>query len=245
MRIVLYMDSICPGNPLRPDKSRTTECLYWTIVDFPDHVLTSSVGWFVFSTTRRTTIDDLGGPSLFMRAALNEFWTSKAGHADFRKGVMVDCKRGACLIRASFAGFLSDEKALKEFMGLKGAGGSKPCIVCRNVVQFIDGDCMTGSRYVGIDTTDRGALEYQSNDDVYRIVDRLRHTKAHGTRTQLEKEEQVFGVSHIDGGLLFDCRTRVIVRPVDHYIRDPMHVLLSGGVASTHAARVSSPTRTT
>ena len=238
VRIVLYMDSICPGNPLRPDKSRTTECLYWTIVDFPDHVLTSSVGWFVFSTTRRTTIDDLGGPSLFMRAALNEFWTSKAGHADFRKGVIVDCKRGACLIRASFAGFLSDEKALKEFMGLKGAGGSKPCIVCRNVVQFIDGDCLAGSRYVGIDTTDRGALEYQSNDDVYRIVDRLRHTKAHGTRTQLEKEEQVFGVSHIDGGLLFDCRTRVIVRPVDHYIRDPMHVLLSGGVASTHTARV-------
>ena len=49
VRIVLYMDSICPGNPLRPDKSRTTECLYWTIVDFPDHVLSSSVGWFVFS----------------------------------------------------------------------------------------------------------------------------------------------------------------------------------------------------
>ena len=34
MRIVMYMDAISPGNPLRPDKSRTTECLYWSIIDF-------------------------------------------------------------------------------------------------------------------------------------------------------------------------------------------------------------------
>ena len=61
VRIVLYMDSVCPWNPLRPDNSRTTECLYWTIVDFPDYVLSSSVGWFVFSTIRRSTIDDEPG----------------------------------------------------------------------------------------------------------------------------------------------------------------------------------------
>ena len=86
VRIVLYMDSVCPGNPLRPDRSRTTECLYWTIVDFPDYVLSSSVGWFVFSTIRRTTIDDdLGGPSVFMRIAMNEFWNSDVGRADFRQ----------------------------------------------------------------------------------------------------------------------------------------------------------------
>ena len=37
------------------------------------------------------------------------------------------------------------------------------------------------------------------------------------------------------------CSTVALVSssgPVDHYIRDPMHVLLSGGVASTHTARV-------
>ena len=35
LRIVFYLDTIAPGNPLRPEKSRTTECLYWTIIDFP------------------------------------------------------------------------------------------------------------------------------------------------------------------------------------------------------------------
>ena len=36
MRIVIYIDEICPGNPLRPEKSRTLQAIYWTFVDFPD-----------------------------------------------------------------------------------------------------------------------------------------------------------------------------------------------------------------
>ena len=103
-------------------------------------------------------------------------------------------------------------------------------------MQFVDADCMAGSRYAGIDTDDRRAFEYQTNDDIYRIVDRLKHTRTNGTRAQLEREEQVFGVPFVEGGLLFDGQSRMLVRPVDHYIRDPMHVLLSGGVASAHTA---------
>ena len=114
VRIVLYMDSICPGNPLRPDKSRTTECVYWTIVDFPDHILVSTLGWFVFSTMRRTTIEDsMGGPSVFMAMTMKQFWSADTDRPNFEKGVLIDCHRRAFLLRASFAGFLSDEKALK------------------------------------------------------------------------------------------------------------------------------------
>ena len=57
-------------------------------------------------------------------------------------------------------------------------------------LQLVDADCMAGSRYVGIDRDDRRLLEYQSNDDVYQIVDRFEHTRTHGTRAQLEREEQ-------------------------------------------------------
>ena len=123
-------------------------------------------------------------------------------------------------------------------MGLKGAAGSKPCIVCRNVVQFVDADSMAGSRYVGIDVVNRTLLEYQSNNDIYQIADRLQHTSTHRTRTQLEHEEKAFGISYIPGGLLFDNHIRGLLHPVDHYIRDPQHVLLSGGVAGTHMARL-------
>ena len=29
MRVVIYIDEICPGNPLRPDKARTLQAIYW------------------------------------------------------------------------------------------------------------------------------------------------------------------------------------------------------------------------
>ena len=126
LRIVLYMDSISPGSPLRPDKSRTTECLHWTILDFPGHALSSSSVWFVFSTIRRATIDDdIGGPSVFMNIVMKEFWNSDVGRPDFQRGVMVECRRGVCLSRASFAGFLSYEKALKGVHGPQGRSGDQ------------------------------------------------------------------------------------------------------------------------
>ena len=34
-KIVLYIDEVCPGNPLRPEKSRTTQAVYWAMADLP------------------------------------------------------------------------------------------------------------------------------------------------------------------------------------------------------------------
>ena len=34
-RIVIYIDEIDPGNPLRPDKGRTLQAIYWTFADLP------------------------------------------------------------------------------------------------------------------------------------------------------------------------------------------------------------------
>ena len=45
--------------------------------------------------------------------------------------------------------------------------------------------------------------------------------------------EQAWGVNYIPEGLLFDDDLRSIIRPIEHCIRDPMHMLLSSGVAGT------------
>ena len=33
LKFILYIDEIGPGNPLRPDKSRTLQAIYWAIVE--------------------------------------------------------------------------------------------------------------------------------------------------------------------------------------------------------------------
>ena len=239
MRIVMYMDTISPGNPLRPDKSRTTECLYWSIIDFPDHVLKRQLGWLVYSTVRTTILERLPGRNTaWMKLALREFFAPAAGRPSFRSGIVVSSRDRAFMVRCKFAGFIADEKALKEFMGLKGASGSKPCITCRNLVQFVEPEVLEGSRFVGPDEIDHRLLEYQTSDDVYDIVDRLSEVASTESKAALHRAEQALGVSFEPDGVLFAADLRDVCRPIEHYIRDTMHILVSGGVAGTETARV-------
>ena len=33
LRLVIFADELCPGNPFRPEKSRTLMCIYWSFID--------------------------------------------------------------------------------------------------------------------------------------------------------------------------------------------------------------------
>ena len=39
LRIIIYIDEICPGNPLRPEKARTLQAIYWAVAGWPQRVL--------------------------------------------------------------------------------------------------------------------------------------------------------------------------------------------------------------
>ena len=242
LRIVIYMDSINPGNPLRPEKNRTTECVYWTIAEFPDHVLTKASGWLVFSAIRTTLVEQWPGSfSGFMKSVITLFWSPDRKSQSFERGIMVPFNDRSVIVRCCLGGILADEKAHKEIFGLKGASGSKPCITCQNVIQFVDKAALAraGGFWVGIDEVDHRKLQYSSSDDVYGIVDQLRGTFGTVTKARFKRMEQATGINYDPEGLLFiDNRMRRIVRPVEMCFRDPMHSLVSNGVAGTESARL-------
>ena len=241
LRIVLYMDSINPGNPLRHDAGRNTECVYWTIVEFPDHVLTSASGWFVFAAIRSTTLQDWPGHySGFMRKIVELFWPNRLS-PNFESGILVPCIDRSLLVRCGLGGFLADEKAHKEVFGLKGAAGTKPCITCQNVIQFVDDAVIerSGTFWVGIDEIDNRKLRRCTSDTVYSLVDELRAVHGTVTKSRFARMQQATGINYNPDGLLFiDNRLRRLVRPVEMCLRDPMHSLVSGGVAGTESARL-------
>jgi hypothetical protein len=45
-RLALYFDEVKPGNVLRPDKGRSLQCVYWTLLDLPDWFRSRGYGWF-------------------------------------------------------------------------------------------------------------------------------------------------------------------------------------------------------
>ena len=123
LRIVLYVDECCPGNPLRPEKSRSIHCIYWTFVDFPQWLLCRTGTWFVFAFIRDVLVCELpGGLSQLMRSVLRKFFGA-SGHS-YGRGIVVEHKGANLMVTCIFAGFLADDSAHKYIASVKGASGS-------------------------------------------------------------------------------------------------------------------------
>lgn len=125
LRIILYIDEICPGNPLRPDKGRTLQAIYWAILEWPQWLLSRTAAWPCFGTLRTSHAEKLDGfVAELMRRILCVFFPSDDRLPSFAKGVaIVRPDKARTIFSAVFAGFLADEKALNQISGSKGASG--------------------------------------------------------------------------------------------------------------------------
>ena len=76
-KIVLYIDELTPGNPLRHEKSRCTQCVYWTFADLPSHLVVQNHFWFLSTVLRSKVVEQVAGQvSGLMRAILKIFFLS-------------------------------------------------------------------------------------------------------------------------------------------------------------------------
>ena len=234
-RIMLYIDEVCPGNPMRPSKSRKTQALYWTIVDMPGHLLVQSSMWFFFTVLRSAVCDDIEGKvSSIIRHALHSFFPETG--LGFTSGVVISHGPRSFLFRAIFGGFVADEKALKEIFSFKGASGTKPCMTCANVVQHIDGQCLRGTSLVNLSCSSRASFKYHTKDSIMQMVDRLVVAQRAGPKSRLNDLQQMYGITLNHDSLLRDQHCMQFVHPVEHYYRDWMHTFVSNGVAQTEVA---------
>ena len=236
LSIILFMDELTPGNPLRPDKSRTAQAVYWVFTQWPDHVLSRSACWLQFGVLRSSICSALpAGASGFMRSIMHTFWPSNG--PSFGRGALIRHNSQDVAFVAQFGGYLCDEKAHKELFFLKGASGSKPCINCANLLQFVEEEDL-GTTLCSLACTDMSKMKRHTNASVYSMVDKLRVEKDKLNKKNFAALEQALGMNYDEAALLFDNHLRSIVRPTDHCLRDWMHTCLSGGVASTEVARV-------
>ena len=231
LRLVIYMDEMNPGNPFRPEKSRTLQCVYWAFVDWPAHVLSRTFSWIVFCTIRSNIVAKIeGGMSFMCRLILRTFFP-KTGHS-MDRGIMLNHKSDTYVMTARFAGFLCDLKGHKENLEWKGTGGNVCCITCANCDKRLVGD--HAGNVVGIDCGDSSRFVHRSNMDVYNTVDELvglHHAAT--TKTAREALETAYGFNVCPQGILVDHEMRDVFKPVDHTLRDWQHVLVGDGVANS------------
>lgn len=230
LRLVIFADEMNPGNPFRPEKGRLLQCVYWAFVDWPAHVLSRSFAWPVLCVIRSTIIHKISGGMSYIARLLLRMFFPETGHS-LERGVMLNLPGGdSILVTAVFAGFLCDLKGHKEVTEWKGTGGNVCCITCANIDSRLSGDT---DDVHGLDCFDYRKFKKRSNVDVYTLFDELT-ARCHGqSKRQIEKLQTEYGFNLCPNGILADRSLRSLFKPVDHCIRDWMHVMVGDGVANS------------
>ena len=113
MPIVIYIDEVCPGNPLRPGNGRRLQCVYWFVRQWPAWLVTRTAVWPTIGLLCSSKVDSIpGGMSGFFAKVLDLFWGGGREH-NFQTGVQLQTSTGRFTVRGSYAGILGDEKCLK------------------------------------------------------------------------------------------------------------------------------------
>ena len=171
-------------NPLRPDKGRTMQCVYWTFLELPDYVLQHVDGWFLFGALRSTVADEYGGISKLIKHILLLFFVE--GPQNFSTGVFMFAGQDQILCRAKFGGLLCDEKASKEVLSLKGASGTKPCSTCKNVARGVNVSLLADNYLIGIECADYGRMDFHTNESFWQMIDLISAAKPAMNKKQFE-----------------------------------------------------------
>ena len=223
-RMVMHMDEITPGNPLHLESHKKVTAIYSSFVEL-EGALRYEEAWMVNGCVRTTAASNiLGGLSAIIKELLRAMF---CGVDSVRcAGILIpgDCPR---LLFAKLHVFIGDEAANKALWGHKSSSSFRPCLNCKNVVQFL---AEHDDYLVDTSCTHRASFDRNSDADVWRDYDALADAVAGGcTKAHLKTLEKAHGMNFCPHGLIAAPELRAVALP-SHTTRDPMHVVLANGV---------------
>ena len=133
--ICYYLDKAKPGNQERPDHARSSQCIYWSCLQFPSWFRSRRNGWipFAYVNVAEQLEADLTD-SMLVRFLVRTF-DSSVSELAFSKGFTLRSHDGrSIVVRLRRQLTVADWEQHVKAMSLKGYNGSVPCGICRNVL---------------------------------------------------------------------------------------------------------------
>ena len=217
LRLILYLDEVIVGNPLRPDPSRKAMIAYTTFLDFQS--LHDESMWLTVGLVRHDDMHACVGrcPAVVRR------WLQVL-REDTDSGFPVVIEGNSSLVFISAVVLLGDVDQLRNTSGWKGPMGLKPCLKCMNVLapgrRLPPGYCSM------IDGLAECAPLHQ--EDLEQV---LAHLEEQTVASRLKLHETLLGWKREDLKHSFlSCSFLSQWCPVDNVHFDPMHLYWSNGV---------------
>ena len=225
--IIAYADEITPGNALKHDNQRKVQCIYWAWKQHGVQRLSNERFWFVLGMARSDTVKRLPGKmSEFFKLAMLKFFTP----IDIRQGILLHFPGSERKVLFGDLGIiLADEVAIKEVLDCKGAAGSLPCPLCRNVVDHKSDLASHDHSGTMVPTTnlDLSLFEFHSDASIRDIMRFLKENQ-HGTKSAFKRMQQFTGFNYNEHGALMS--QELALKPVSTLMFDWMHTFVSGGI---------------
>ena len=228
--ICIYSDEVTPGNNLRPDRGRQFLAIYWAILPAPDWFRHGPAWWQTFAYLPCTVLKKItGGLSALYVKILECFW-HPTGLNMQRLGIRVPIDGSLRHFHFDFGFFISDEKAEKEALGVKGASGTKICVGCTNCVKCNLDRIPAGSQLVHYTCSDMTKFVPQTEESLQGILAELGAAKARLAQTDFALAEQACGINYNAAVLLRSHMAPVAKVPKSRYPDWFHNLLASGGI---------------
>ena len=242
-RICLYFDGISPRDPLAKGKDyRGVDAIYWSFLEFEEH-LSNEDAWFVLSAARVAMVRNIpGGIGHSLRVLLKElFFSTDAGGVNLKTtGITIDTSENGdgaahATLVAKIECTIGDEEALRELHMNKGHAGTKPCAICRNMVnhKFDYSQYDSTGWYVSDASLDKSTWVANTDADVVAILRRNRPHWERLDRGEISDERfrqltQLSGWNYHPNHIALDPDLGYGV--MSHLCFDWMHVYVVGGI---------------
>ena len=229
--ILFYQDDITPGNVLRPDLGRKCTCVYFSFKELQGALRSEDV-WLPMAILKVSVTKFVdGGLAHAMRLLLRLFFVAEEGFQD--TGVAIDAGDGPVLLFARLSNMIGDEAALKTAWQAKGASGTCPCFVCKNIVMKGSGLEDPTGYLLDITCSSPEAFDMKQNADVWAAFDNLERSKPPALpKSAFSRLEQATGLNYSSMGILADAELRRYVLPIAVHTYDSMHTFWSNGCAA-------------
>ena len=230
--IIIYSDEIVCGNPLAHKQGRKIEAVYWSLQELGPTALADELCWFEAAALRTQLAKGLlGGMSQVLLLILNCFFGATG--PDIRRGAMVTAQCKAMMIFASFGSLIADIPALSAVIGCKGASGTKPCPLCKNVVGTRSALAVGNAEFVPITCTDTSRIQLHSDSSVDKVLKYLRRRCAALNQTDFAALTTMHGFNNLPINLFVD--NDFGARAVSGLMFDWMHVFMVNGCFNVEA----------
>ena len=240
-RLLIYLDEITPGNPLRPDNKRKIMAFYASWLELGDRLRLEEY-WLTLGVLRTSIIKEVkGNLSAVFRHLMRTLLLGCKSLCN--AGVVIELAESSLVCFSKYHREVSDEAAGKAVWNFKGAAGIKPCPSCKNVVKMGDDEDEAAASLASFDASgylvdlaccDPHRFDPMQDADLWMAHDALEqmHSAPGVSNSALQQAERACGLSYHSEGLLADAELRALVKP-SSYHRDPMHIMLSGGVMNS------------